>query len=119
MTVEPDGVEVLVSLADEFEAAAIVGDLEAHGVAARAVGGFTAGFPPGEVRVVVARGDLRRAQQVLAELRQQQAGVDWSEAESGGPGEDADEEDDRASRSADPTLATPDPPYRLNRRWLQ
>jgi hypothetical protein len=64
--------EVLISVANEVAASAIVAALEEHGVKAMAVGGFTAGFraeAPGDVRIVVRRNDLTRAQQVLEAIQ--------------------------------------------------
>lgn len=72
MTDDPQRPEVLISVPNGFEAAAIVGALVGHGIRAHTVGDFTAGFQaeaPGEVRVVVAHSDYARAKAVLEEIR--------------------------------------------------
>lgn len=69
---DPDRLEIVARVPHEMEAGAIVSALEAAGVQAEAVGGYTAGFraeAPGEVQVVVRHVDLERATSILAELR--------------------------------------------------
>jgi len=86
MAGDPMSPEVLASVPSELEAAAIVDALAAAGIRARAVGGYTAGFraeAPGDVRVVVGRANLARAEEVLAEFRSQPAQVDWSQVDVG------------------------------------
>jgi len=78
MTADPMRLETLAWLANEFEAALIVNALEEQGIRATAVGGYTSGFraeAPGGVRVVVTRGDLERAREVLAEARREPAEI--------------------------------------------
>jgi hypothetical protein len=84
MTADPMSPKTLVWLANELEAAMIVNALEDQGIRATAVGGYTSGFraeAPGGVRVVVARGDLVRAREVLAEARREQAEIAGAEAD--------------------------------------
>ena len=81
MTPDPDNPEVLLSVANEIEAGAIVTALAEYGIEAFAAGGYTSGFKaeaPGWVKVLVAREDLDRAKQVLAEIREGQTEIDWS-----------------------------------------
>jgi hypothetical protein len=90
MSIDPESVEQLTTVTTEFEAAAIVSALEAEGIRARAVGGFTAGFraeTPAGVSVQVAEADLERAKAVLAELRSRGANVDWSQVDVDNPDE--------------------------------
>jgi len=82
----------------EMEAAAIVDALAEHGIRARAVGGYTSGFraeAPGDVKVVVGRADMARAEEVLAEIRSEPVEVDWSKVDVGDglTGEDEPAED--------------------------
>jgi len=98
MVADPMSPEVLVSVPDEMEAAAIVDALAEHGIRARAVGGYTSGFraeAPGDVKVVVGRADMARAEEVLAEIRSEPVEVDWSEVDVGDglTGEDEPTED--------------------------
>ncbi len=65
-----DDVAVLTSAANEVEAAVIVACLEAEGVRATTVGAMTSGFRaevPGFVQVLVAKQNVDRARQILAE----------------------------------------------------
>jgi len=84
MTADPMRLETLAWLANEFEAALIVNALEEQGIRAAAVGDYTSGFraeAPGGVRVVVARGDLVRAREVLAEARRERAEIAGTETD--------------------------------------
>ena len=77
---------VLARVATELEASAIVGELDARGIRGKAVGGYTASFraeAPGDVAVVVAAADLGRAKQILNELRESPAEIDWSQVDVG------------------------------------
>lgn len=88
MADDDEHLKALTSVANEFEAAAIVTALEADGIRARSVGGYTAGFrakAPGTVSVIVAESDLPRARQILAELRSHGADVDWSQVDVDDP----------------------------------
>ncbi len=65
---DPNAPTVVASLPDEMSASALVVQLEAHGIKARAVGGFTSGFQTeiaSDVRVVVAASDYKAAVQVI------------------------------------------------------
>ena len=67
-----DALLVLVSTANEMQAALIVNTLEAHGIRTTATGDFTSGFrakAPGDVRVLVKRVDLIAAREVLQSVR--------------------------------------------------
>ena len=86
MVADPMSPEVLVSVSDEMEAAAVVDALAEHGIRARAVGGYTSGFraeAPGDVKVVVGRADRARAEEVLAEIQREPVEVDWSKVDVG------------------------------------
>ncbi len=72
MPTDPDSPQVVASVANEIEAAAIVTALAAEGIEARAVGAHVSSWraeSPGEVTVVVRHADAARARQVLAEFR--------------------------------------------------
>lgn len=67
---DPHRPTVIASLPDEMSAAAIVAQLEEHGIKARAVGGYTAGFQTeiaGDVKVVVPQIEADRANKLLGE----------------------------------------------------
>jgi len=101
MVADPMSPEVLVSVPNELEAAAIVDALAEHGIRARAVGGYTSGFraeAPGDVKVVVGRADRARAEEMLAEIRSEPAEVDWSQVDVGdGPTSEGEPPDDASS----------------------
>ena len=81
---DDENLVTLTTVSVEYEALAIVSALEAEQIRATAVGGYTAGFraeTPGGVSVLVAEPDLERAQQILAQLRRDGAGVDWSQVD--------------------------------------
>jgi hypothetical protein len=62
--------QILRTVANEWEATAILSTLEAHGIAARTDGSFLSGFQvsaPAGIRILVDRQDLERARQCLAE----------------------------------------------------
>lgn len=66
---DPHRPTVIASLPDEMSAAAIVAKLEEHGIKARAIGGFTAGFQTeiaGDVKVVVPQIEADRANTLLS-----------------------------------------------------
>ncbi len=69
----PDNIpETLVSVPNDLEAAMIVSTLAAQGVDATTSGEFTAGFraeAPGEVKVLVRRSDLQKAQAALGDMQ--------------------------------------------------
>ena len=70
MAERDDQVVVLMSAANEAEAAIIIARLDAEGIQATTVGALTAGFraeAPGFVQVLVPKADLDRAKQILAD----------------------------------------------------
>ena len=88
MNLDDENLSVLTTVPGEFEATAIVSALEAEGIRAQAVGGFTAGFKaetPAGASVMVLEGDLERAKQILADLKKNGAGVDWSKVDVDDP----------------------------------
>jgi hypothetical protein len=88
MNLDDENLCKLTTVFGEYEATAIVSALEAEGVRAQTVGGFTAGFraeAPGGVSVVVLENDLPRAKQILAGLREHGAGIDWSQVDVDNP----------------------------------
>jgi Putative prokaryotic signal transducing protein len=88
MNLDDENLSKLATVPGEFEASAIVSALEAEGIRAQIVGGFTAGFraeAPGGVSVVVLEADLPRAKQILADLQKDGAGVDWSQVDVDDP----------------------------------
>jgi hypothetical protein len=88
MNLDDENLSKLTTVPGEYEATAIVSALEAEGIRATAVGGFTAGFKaeaPGGASVMVLEADLPRAKAILAELRKQGAGIDWSQVDLGEP----------------------------------
>jgi hypothetical protein len=96
MTRDPRNPEVLVSVANDIEAATIVAALAEHDIEATTAGGYTSGFQtaaPGEVQVLVSQTDFDRAEIALARIRQEQREIDWSNIDVGQP-EDAGAEDD-------------------------
>jgi Putative prokaryotic signal transducing protein len=88
MNLDDENLSVLTTVPGEFEATAIVSALEAEGIRAQAVGGFTAGFKaetPAGASVMVLEADLERAKQILADLKKNGAGVDWSKVDVDDP----------------------------------
>jgi hypothetical protein len=88
MNLDDENLSKLTTVPGEYEATAIVSALEAEGIRATAVGGFTAGFKaegPGGASVMVLEDDLPRAKEILAQLRKQGAGIDWSLVDLGEP----------------------------------
>jgi hypothetical protein len=87
---DPHAPCTLLSAANEIEAGDIVTALAAYDVQAFTVGDFTSGFKaeaPGSVQVLVRRCDLDRAEQALAEIRENEGEVDWSSIDVGEPDE--------------------------------
>lgn len=65
---DPSSPRVVASLPDEMSASAIVVALSAHGINARAVGGYTSGFQTeiaSDVRVVVSASEFEAAKSVI------------------------------------------------------
>ncbi len=90
MTNDPNNPEVLLSVPSDVEAAAIVSALTERGIKASTTGGFTAGFraeAPGNVNIVVRSADLDQAKQMLAEIKKDQAEIDWTQVDVGKPEE--------------------------------
>ena len=72
MSTDPQRPAVLLAVATDVEAAAIVTALTAHGIRAMAVGGYTAGFraeAPAKVQIVVRQAELEPARSLLAEIQ--------------------------------------------------
>lgn len=89
MSADPNRLETLVSVPGEMEAALIANLLQEHGICAKAVGGYTSGFKaeaPGEASVLVGQADLIRAQELLAEIREELRQIDWSKVDFGTEG---------------------------------
>jgi len=75
----------LLTVANDIEAAIIVGALADQKVGARIVGGFTAGFiaeAPGGVSILVRQQDLSRAREMLADMQDTFADCDKTQPES-------------------------------------
>ena len=70
---DPHQPMVVASLPDEMSASALVVQLEAHGINARAVGGFTAGDVVCDVKVVVPAEDHELAMGMLQIIEEDQA----------------------------------------------
>lgn len=78
MSTDPNNPEVLLSVRNEAEAAAIVGALTDQGIETITTGSYTASFiaeAPGGVNILVKHADVERAEQALAEIHQ--TTVDW------------------------------------------
>lgn len=81
-------VAVLTRVPTEFEAALVVTHLAEQGIQAEAVGGYTAGFraqAPGDIKILVRAGNMEKARQILNELREPIADVDWTQVDVGEP----------------------------------
>jgi hypothetical protein len=79
MAVDPDDPQVVARLLTEPEAAELAAHLEALGIRAHVWGASsTIAWPevPREVRVVVRRADLLRAQEAVRQLREPDGGAD-------------------------------------------
>ncbi len=90
MADDSERLQVLLSVPSEVEAAAIVTALAEHGIEASATGGYTSGFKaeaPGDVKVLVRHADFDRARRALAEIREEQGKIDWSQIDVGEPEE--------------------------------
>ena len=85
MPEESSTLEVLARVPTEAEASLIVQTLADRGISAKAIGGFTSGFKaeaPGDVSVLVRRGDLRRAESILAAVRQDRSSRQATDGEA-------------------------------------
>jgi hypothetical protein len=79
---------VLCEFENEFQATALLAELQASGIEASTTGGFTAGFraeSPGLVQVVVRQVDAELAKEVFANLGQSKSEIDWSKVDVGEP----------------------------------
>ena len=90
MTDDPNNPQVLFTAANEPEAASIVAALAERGIEASATGGLS--FPgnlglDGGVEVMVKHADIDRAKQALAEIREEDRQIDWSQIDTGEAGE--------------------------------
>lgn len=88
MSDDPNAPEILKSVPNDIEAAAIVAALDAEGIRASTTGGYTAGFraeAPGDVNLIVRHHELEHAKQVLAEVEKE--AIDWSRVDVGEPEE--------------------------------
>ena len=88
MTNHPEPAELLTSTPTEVEASIIIAALEEEGIRATMTGQYTAGFraeAPGWVQILVADGDLPRANDVLAQVQRDNADIDWSQVDVGQP----------------------------------
>jgi len=86
MPADPKNPEVVAKVRNEIEAAAIVTALAAEGIEATTTGEYTSGFraeAPGQVSVVVRNADLVRAEQILAEFKEHEPDIDWSNVDVG------------------------------------
>lgn len=82
--VDPNHPTLLATAANNFEAAMIVGSLDARGIEAQAVGAYTASFQvgiPSEVQIMVRQADLAVAQAALSECRPSES--EWDNLDVG------------------------------------
>lgn len=91
MTDDPNDPEMLMSFADEAEAASIVTALAERDIEASATESAAA-FPgalglEGGVQVMVKHSDLERAKEALTEIRKEFSEIDWSTIDTGEPEE--------------------------------
>ena len=88
MTDDPNDPEVLFTAANEPEAASVIAALAEHGIEAFGSGGLafagTIGLDGG-VEVMVKHADVDRARQALAEIREEDRQIDWSQIDTGQP----------------------------------
>ncbi len=83
-----DNPVTLITAPNDMEAAAIVAALEAGGVKAQAVGGFTAGFKaeaPGVVEILVKQSEVEKAREILDNHPNDEEPIDWSKVDVGEP----------------------------------
>jgi hypothetical protein len=109
---DPRDTVVIARFPDELSALLLVGDLEAEGIPATVLGGLTAQLraeAPGLVSVLVRRGDLVRAERLLAERAPPPGWEDEAEA-ADREGEDREGEDPEGEdpEGDDPDAADPD-----------
>jgi hypothetical protein len=90
MAKQPEHTAVLTSVPTETEAAIVVAALENNGIRAE-TDEYTSGLRAGPwnwVQILVAEEDLPRAQEVFAQVQQQNDHIDWSQVDVGEPEED-------------------------------
>lgn len=83
---DPNSPTPVRTVPNELEAVAMIAALANHGIEALATGVYTSDFraeAPGSVRVVVRNQDLRKAEQVLAQLETHPEPIDWSKVDVG------------------------------------
>ena len=81
-----DSPQTVATFANQLEASLVVAELRSSGIRTSAVGGYTAAFQaeaPGVVRIVVAREQRQRAQDVLAQFQSKEVSFDWSRIDVG------------------------------------
>ena len=85
---DPNCPSVLTRFLSEIEAVAILAALAECGIQGTTTGTFTTGFrteAPGDVSVIVRRGDLPRAMKVLSAIEAEKNEIDWSTVDVGEP----------------------------------
>jgi hypothetical protein len=113
MMPDPKRPDVLLSVTNEIEAAAIVTALADYNIKAITVGGYISGFKaeaPGNIAVVVTREDFDRAKEALTEIQQQQGSIDWSKVDVMETLETPEDSDAMQSSNGGPTVI-------LSRLW--
>ena len=85
---------VLTKFPHEIEATALINVLRQRGIDAHATGAAISGFraeAPADVSVVVRAEQLEQAQRIMAEVREEPSGVDWSQVDVGDPTDEQQE----------------------------
>lgn len=88
---DPKAPVTLASFAHEIEASALVNELKANGIDARATGETIAGFraeAPATVSIVVPMEQLDGAQRIMERLQEAPRDVDWSNVDVGNVNDD-------------------------------
>lgn len=86
MAEDPDALVDLVRTSNELQAVSLIAELESHGIQAKA---FNVGVMQYQMpmmqgqRVVVRRGDLERAREVLAAYEPARVEIDWDNVDTG------------------------------------
>lgn len=105
---DPRDTVVIARFPDELSALLLVGDLEAEGIPATVLGGLTAQLraeAPGLVSVLVRRGDLVRAERLLAERAPPPGWEDEAEAmDPDGENPEGADPDDIDPNATDPRV---------------
>lgn len=90
MAKQPEHTAVLTSVPTETEAAIVVAALENNGIRAE-TDEYTSGLRAGPwnwVQIMVAEEDLPRAQEVFAQVQEENDHIDWSQVDVGEPEDD-------------------------------